>query len=89
MLKAGERIANMRQAFNVREGLRPGDFKEPNRVLGRPPVETGPVAGRSVDIETLGGDYLVAMDWAPETGKPSKKKLEDLGLDDIARDLWP
>ena len=89
MLKAGEGIANMRQAFNVREGLRPGDFKEPNRVLGRPPMESGPVAGRSVDIETLGRDYLVAMDWAPETGKPSKKKLEELGLDDIARDLWP
>lgn len=89
MLKAGERIANMRQAFNVREGLRPGDFKEPNRVLGRPPMESGPVAGRSVDIETLGRDYLVAMDWAPETGKPSKKKLEELGLDDIAGDLWP
>jgi len=31
----------------------------------------------------------VAMDWDPETGRPSRKKLEELGLDDIARELWP
>ena len=89
VLKAGERVANMRQAFNVREGLRPGDFKTPNRVLGRPPPEAGPTAGRSVEIETLGRDYLVAMDWDPDSGKPSKKKLSELGLDDVAKELWP
>ena len=89
VLKAGERIANMRQAFNVREGLRSGDFKVPNRVLGRPPPETGPVAGRSVDIETLGRDYLVAMDWDPDSGKPSRSKLQELGLEDVAQVLWP
>jgi len=89
LLKPGERIANIRQAFNIREGVMVSDFHVPNRVLGRPPMESGPVAGRSVDIESARRDYLVAMDWDPETGKPSKKKLEALGLDDIARDLWP
>jgi aldehyde:ferredoxin oxidoreductase len=89
LLKTGERIANMRQAFNVREGLRPGDYKEPNRVLGRPPLETGPIAGRSVDIETLGRDYLVARDWDPDSGKPSRSKLQELGLEDVAEVLWP
>lgn len=87
LLKTGERIANMRQAFNIREGIRVSDFHVPNRVLGNPPLESGPVAGRSVDIESARRDYLVAMDWDPENGKPSKKKLEELGLDDIARDL--
>lgn len=89
LLKTGERIANMRQAFNVREGLRPGDYREPNRVLGRPPLETGPIAGRSVDIETLGRDYLVARDWDPDSGKPSRSKLQELGLEDVAEVLWP
>ncbi|MEE8174747.1 MAG: aldehyde ferredoxin oxidoreductase C-terminal domain-containing protein, partial [Dehalococcoidia bacterium] len=70
-------------------GLRSGDFKAPNRVLGRPPLETGPVAGRSVDIETLGRDYLVAMDWDPDSGKPSRSKLQELGLEDVAQVLWP
>ena len=27
--------------------------------------------------------------WDTKTAKPSKKKLLDLGLDDIARELWP
>ena len=29
------------------------------------------------------------MDWDAETGKPSKAKLLELGLDDIAAVLWP
>ena len=37
LLKTGERISNLRQAFNVREGLNPLKFKVPDRVLGRPP----------------------------------------------------
>jgi len=89
LLKTGERIANIRQAFNIREGIGIDDFHIPNRVLGHPPVEIGPLAGMSVDIETARRDYMVAMDWDTETGKPSKKKLEELGLDDIARELWP
>ena len=89
VLKAGERIANIRQAFNVREGLKPADFKMPNRVLGRPPLGKGPTAGKSVEIETLVKDYLVAMDWDPDSGKPSKSKLQELGLGDVAEVLWP
>ncbi len=30
-----------------------------------------------------------ALDWDPVTTKPSKKKLLELGLDDIANELWP
>ena len=30
-----------------------------------------------------------AMDWDLETGKPSKKKLLELGLEDVAREFWP
>jgi aldehyde:ferredoxin oxidoreductase len=89
VLRTGERIANIRQAFNVREGLKPADIKMPNRVAGRPPLDKGPTAGRSVEIETLVRDYMVAMDWDPESGKPSRSKLHDLGLADVAAVLWP
>ena len=89
LLKTGERIANLRQAFNIREGLNPLQFKVPDRVLGRPAQKEGPLAGVTVDEDTLVKEYLAAMDWDLKTAKPSKKKLQELGLEDVARELWP
>ena len=89
VLNTGERIANIRQAFNVREGLVPSGFIMPGRVLGRPPLDKGPTAGRSVHIETMVNDYFTAMDWDHRSGKPSRTKLEQLGLKDVADILWP
>ena len=88
LYKTGERIAALRQAFNVREGLSPKDFKLPERAKGKPPLKEGPVANVTVPVDDLVKDYYQAMDWDPETGKPSKKKLEELGLGDVAEDLW-
>ena len=34
-------------------------------------------------------EYLTEMDWDLETGKPSKEKLLELGLEDVAKELWP
>ncbi len=87
LLKAGERIENVRQAFNVREGLNLLKFEVPNRILGRPPHKVGPLAGVNIDAETLVKEYLKEMDWDLNTAKPSQKKLRELGLDDIARSL--
>jgi len=89
VFKAGERITNIRQVFNVREGLAAKDFQIKGRPIGDPPLKEGPVANVTVDADALRADYFVALDWDPETGKPSKSKLEELGLDDIAKDLWP
>jgi aldehyde:ferredoxin oxidoreductase len=89
LLTTGERISNIRHAFNIREGLNPLEFKVPDRVLGKPPLKEGPVAGVTVDEDTMIKDYLTAMDWDLKTAKPSKKKLLELGLDDVAQELWP
>jgi len=89
LLRTGERISNLRQAFNIREGLNPLQFKVPDRLLGRPPQKEGPLAGVTVDEETLIKDYLAVMDWNPKTAKLSKKKLQELGLEDVAKELWP
>ena len=89
LLKTGERISNLRQAFNIREGINPLQFKVPDRLLGRPPQKEGPVAGVTVDEDIMASEYLAAMDWDPKTAKPSKKKLQELGLDDVAKELWP
>ena len=41
----GERIENLRQAFNLREGLSLSQNKLAGRLLGKPPQPAGPVAG--------------------------------------------
>jgi aldehyde:ferredoxin oxidoreductase len=89
LLKTGERISNIRQAFNVREGLNPLQFKVPDRVIGKPPQKEGPLSGITIDEDSLVREYLTAMDWDLKTAKPSKKKLLELGLEDIAQELWP
>jgi aldehyde:ferredoxin oxidoreductase len=86
-LKTGERIANVRQAFNIREGFTPMDFKISGRPVGDPPLEDGPTANVTIDADTLRAEYFTAMDWDVETGKPNRSKLEKLGLHDIADEL--
>ena len=89
LLVAGERISNIRHAFNLREGLNPLKRQVPGRVLGSPPLQEEPLAGKTVDLDTRLTDYLKAMDWDPVSGKPSKRKLQQLGLEDVSATLWP
>ena len=89
LLKVGERIATMRHAFNLREGINPLELKVHPRIIGRPPQKEGPLASVTADIEAQNHWTLGALDWDRITTKPSKKKLEELGLEDVAKDLWP
>lgn len=89
LLKTGERIATMRHVFNLREGINPLNWQVHPRIVGKPPQETGPLAGVTADIEAQIYWNLGAMDWDRFTTKPSKKKLLALGLDDVAKELWP
>jgi len=89
LLKAGERIANIRHVFNLREGIDPLEIYVHPRIIGDPPQKEGPLAGIRADIEAQNYWALGALDWDRVTTKPSKKKLEELGLDDIAEELWP
>lgn len=88
ILKAGDRVANIRQAFNIREGITADMHRFPGRVYGNPPLATGPIAGRSFDIDAIRRDYFSARGWDTESGKPSREKLLELGLDDVAKALW-
>jgi aldehyde:ferredoxin oxidoreductase len=84
LVTAGERIENMRQAFNLRDGISVTQNKIADRLIGRPPHKEGPVAGVTVDIETMVKDYITAMHWDPKTGKPDRKRLLELDLKDVA-----
>jgi len=89
LLKAGERIANMRHVFTLREGDNPLERFVHPRIIGRPPQKEGPLAGVSTDMEAQAYWNLGALDWDRVTTKPSKSKLLELGLNDVAEELWP
>jgi len=83
----GERIANLRIAFNLREGVRNVDIPMHGRLIGSPPLEAGPLKGVTVDLDTQVKDYLAAMGWDTATGVPKQETLEGLGLDFVVADL--
>ncbi len=87
--KCGERIVAMRHIFGLREGDNPlKRFVHP-RIPGIPPQEEGPNAGVTKNVAEEAYWNLGALDWDMETTKPSRKKLLELGMDDIAEELWP
>lgn len=64
LLIVGERIADIRQAFNVREGINAVTEPIPKRAYGIPPLEEGPTAGMTVDMDMLLKEHLEEMDWS-------------------------
>jgi aldehyde:ferredoxin oxidoreductase len=89
ILRCGERIGVMRHVFTLREGDNPLNRKVHGRIIGRPPQKDGPLAGVTADLEAQVYWNLGALDWDRITARPSRNKLLELGLDDIAEELWP
>ena len=87
MLVIGERIANIRHAFNLREGLNPLEFEMHGRLTGNPPLEKGNLRGVTLDVDTMVKEYCEAMHWDATTAKPSGQRLQELGLDFLASDV--
>jgi len=87
-LEAGHRILALRQAFNLREGLDPRSIRLPDRILGKPPLKDGPLADVSLDNEAMLADYYRHLGWDPQSGWPTRERLEELGLGDVAAQLY-
>ncbi|GAB4334754.1 MAG: aldehyde ferredoxin oxidoreductase family protein [Dehalococcoidia bacterium] len=90
VMTIGERIANLRMAYEIREGGNPRKRHVPPRVTGESTeaTHTGPLQGIKLDTERLEVDFLKACDWDTETCKPSPAKLESLGLREVAEALY-
>ncbi len=86
-LETGARIQTLRQAFNIREGIDPSQVKLPPRLAGIPPKDEGPLAGITVDVDTLAREYWEAMGWDAATGHPTQDTLERLGLARLVEDF--
>ncbi len=84
---AGERSVNLKRAISNRLGVTREDDRMPR--ISIEPLQEGSTAGKSPDMEVLLREYYDHRQWDWDTGKPEKEKLTELGLDDIAGDLWP
>jgi aldehyde:ferredoxin oxidoreductase len=86
--EVGERVVNLKKAFNIREGWTRADDWLPPRVMNDP-LPTGPGQGCYIKADELNmmiDDYYQARGWTPE-GLIPKSKLIALGLEDIAEDI--
>jgi aldehyde:ferredoxin oxidoreductase len=78
LLTIGERGWNLKRMINHRLGLTRLNDRLPERVLQ--PLKDGGSAGFVPDFDGMMEAYYLARGWNPETGFPSKEKLESLGL---------
>ncbi len=85
---AGSRIFNLERAFNVRQGLGRKDDTLPARMLTEPLHTNGaPGEGQMVRSQEVFLDrYYAARGWTRD-GVPTAKRLAELGLGDVAKDL--
>lgn len=82
---AGERIVNLEKAFNSRLGLRREDDKLCHRWLNEPKPNSPGQGLRVADFfERVKDDYYQYRGWDKETSLPTRRKLEELGLADVA-----
>jgi len=84
-LKAGRRIATLRQAFNIREGLNTGEWRLPERLMVA--QDSGPNKGREVDFRAMKEKGYAALGWDAKTGIPLESTLEELGLKELVGEL--
>jgi aldehyde:ferredoxin oxidoreductase len=79
--QAGERIFNLKRLINLRLGLSRADETVPK--LWTQPLEEGDTEGFVPDVDLMLQEYYAERAWDINTGRPSSKKLEALGLDQL------
>ena len=84
----GLRIFFMRLAFNIREGITRKDYTLSDRMRGFPPLETGILAGVTLDIDLMVDNFLNAIGCNMD-GIPHKEVLKMIGgLDFVIKDIY-
>jgi aldehyde:ferredoxin oxidoreductase len=87
MFVIAERIRAVERAFNIRCGFRRKDDRPPRRMLYEavPECNYGPIGEENMKL--MLDEYYEARGWDKKTSIPKKKKLQELGLEQIAEEL--
>jgi aldehyde:ferredoxin oxidoreductase len=83
LLKAGERIFNLKRLYSVRLGISRKDDTLPARLLGLPRPDGG-AAGYLPNFGQMLNEYYVFRGW-DELGRPTSLKLRELDLEQEQR----
>ncbi|MDY6796354.1 MAG: aldehyde ferredoxin oxidoreductase family protein [Actinomycetota bacterium] len=83
----GERVYNLARSYSVREGLTAADDTLPGRLLEEPLPE-GPAKGQVNNLAPLLEAYYEMRGWDKASGRPTRGKLEELGLEECISTLW-
>ena len=86
LLTAGDRSMSIKRAISNKLGLKRKDDKLPKICLQA--LKEGSTAGTAPDMNLLLKDYYQYRGWDWDTGRPTEKKLNELGLGWIAEDLY-
>ena len=85
LLKAGERIFQLQRALSCKLGISAKDDVLPELIVR--PIPEGGTEGHVPNMDKMLPEYYALRDWDKATGKPSKKRLESLGMSDIAASI--
>jgi aldehyde:ferredoxin oxidoreductase len=86
LLATGDRSMNIKRAISVKRGLSRQQDCLPEICLR--PLDEGASADVVPDMDQMLREYYDYRSWDWETGKPSKQKLLELGLTQVAEDLY-
>lgn len=86
LLRKAERVIALERALNFRRGFRRADDRLPKRFM-QEPAQSGPPAGRVVDMEAALDRYYEACGYDREKAVPTKETFEKLGMGEIYRKL--
>ncbi len=82
LLQTGERINNLKQLFNLREGMTRDDYVLPEKIMSVP-IPDGESKGQIVTTEEMNkmlDDYFGARGWG-SNAMPTREKMSELGME--------
>ena len=77
---------NLKRAINNKLGVTRQDDKMPKIV--RRALKEGATAGIELGMDLMLKEFYDVSKWDWETGKPTREKLMELELTQVAKDLW-
>jgi aldehyde:ferredoxin oxidoreductase len=89
LLKISERVRNLERMFDVRQGLTRKDDSLPKKFFEEP-LKKGKFEGEVLDrdkFEAMKDEYYTLRGWDVKTGIPTREKLEELDLKDVADEV--